>query len=117
MNTTILSKEKNVNYHIQLFHLLVIAFSFVVLTGTSGCFNGGTDDNALDTEQSKPDTGGTPSNHTDNVNDFLHAPGKDTPYASWCTAKVEWGDGESTVFSNSDFIHFQGGIDCILRCA
>ncbi|WP_455220136.1 hypothetical protein, partial [Kaarinaea lacus] len=89
MNTTILSKEKNVNYHIKLFHLLVIAFGFVVLTGISGCFDSGSDDPVLDTGQSKPGTGGsvnTPSNHTDNVNNFLHAPGKYAPYTNWCTA-------------------------------
>ena len=43
--------------------------------------------------ETTPPSGGTgtgsanvPSNHTDNVNTFLHAPGKDTPYSSWCTA-------------------------------
>ena len=89
MNTTILSKARNANYHIKFFHLLIIASGFIVLTGISGCFDSGTDDNVLDTEQSKPGTvgsGNTPSNHTDNVNNFLHAPGKDTPYTSWCTA-------------------------------
>jgi len=41
------------------------------------------------TETTPPSGGGSsapPSNHTDNVNSFLHAAGKDTPYTSWCTA-------------------------------
>jgi len=42
------------------------------------------------TETTPPTSGGrtsnAPSNHTDNVSSFLHAPGKDTPYTSWCTA-------------------------------
>ncbi|MGD8937888.1 MAG: hypothetical protein PVJ72_00820 [Gammaproteobacteria bacterium] len=42
------------------------------------------------TETTPPSSGGrtsnAPSNHTDDVNSFLHAPGKDTPYSSWCTA-------------------------------
>jgi mono/diheme cytochrome c family protein len=42
------------------------------------------------TETTPPSSGGrtsnAPSNHTDNVNSFLHAPGKETPYTSFCTA-------------------------------
>jgi len=89
MNTTILSKERNANYRIKFFHLLVIAFGFVVLTGISGCFDSGTDNNTQGSEQSKAGTGGsstTPSNHTDNLSGFLHATGKSTPYTNWCTA-------------------------------
>ena len=42
------------------------------------------------TENAPPSGGGStsnpPSNHTDDVNGFLHAIGKDTPYSNWCTA-------------------------------
>ncbi|WP_455201952.1 c-type cytochrome, partial [Kaarinaea lacus] len=90
MDTAKPNNHRNSNCQFDFFPFLVIGFAFVVSVGITSCFDSGSDSTPLVAETSKAGGSGVsstaPSNHTDNVSGFLHAPGKDTPFTSWCTA-------------------------------
>ncbi|MDX1813124.1 MAG: hypothetical protein R3240_14305, partial [Gammaproteobacteria bacterium] len=91
-------KKSNANCQFNFLPLLVIIFGFLVLTGTSGCFDSGSDSTAPSGQQQKT-SDSLPSNHIDDVSGTLHAPGKYTPYTNRCTAchgqALEGGAGPS----------------------
>ncbi|WP_455208507.1 hypothetical protein [Kaarinaea lacus] len=84
MNTAKYSNDGNPIRRSNFFPLTVVVFSFAVLAGVSGCFDSNTEDSPTVVSQSKG-TSELPSNHTVSVSGALHAPGRFTPYSSWCT--------------------------------
>jgi mono/diheme cytochrome c family protein len=81
--------DRKPNSQCNLRRLTVIGFVFVMLLGITGCYDGSSGGTAPDVTASKVASDGssnTPANHTDSVSGFLHAPGKETPFSSWCTA-------------------------------
>ena len=66
--------------------LILSGFVIFALVGVTGCFDSGKDNNSSSTNGAPQKTTTAPSNHTEDIQGFLHAPGKDTPYTNWCTA-------------------------------
>ena len=90
MDSAKCSKNRKSNSQLNIFRLLILVFTFVVLFSVTGCFDSGSDNTPITTETSKATdedaNSNAPSNHTENVSGFFHAPGKYEPYSFWCTA-------------------------------